>query len=330
MLEILDPQGALDPSLLEIPGSFAWWYLDLVEPNGDGLVLIWAFGLPFLRDEGLPRERPSLALSIYRGGQPDFVLLSELGSSRLGRERWEMGDSLFEEHVEAGQRRLHIRLRVPTPRGTLEGEIETTGPILRGSGEGGVHGWSPLMGLGRGQVSLRCGTWRTELQGTCYRDRNECARPLDQLGITRWTWGRAGLGDRLFCWYLIEGEQPSARVFYEEDGRLEALPVEVRPQRWRRDRYGLRWAPELQLEGQGFRLHVEQERPVDRSPFYLRHSVRASLEGASGRGWGEQVVPGSIGSRLLRPLVEMRIQRLQNNSIFLPLFAGPRPTLRWL
>ncbi len=128
----------------------------------------------------------------------------------------------------------------------------------------------------------------------------------------------------------MEGEQPSGRIFYEEDGRLEALPVKVRPQRWRRDRYGLRWAPELELVAENLCLRVEQERPVDRSPFYLRHPVRASLDGASGRGWGEQVVPGSIDSRLLRPLVEMRIQRLKNNSIFLPLFAGPRPPLRWL
>ncbi len=162
MLEILDPQGSLDPSLLDKPGSFAWWYLDLVQPNGDGLVLIWAFGLPFLPDEGLARERPSLALSIYRGGQPDFVLLSELESSGFGPARWEMGDSLFEEHVEAGQRHLHIRLRVPTPRGLLEGEIEATGPVLRGGGEGGVHGWSPLMGLlpGSQRVCLPLGAAR--------------------------------------------------------------------------------------------------------------------------------------------------------------------------
>ena len=35
--------------VLDTPG-FAWWYLDVVDAEGTGLVLIWSFGLPFLPD----------------------------------------------------------------------------------------------------------------------------------------------------------------------------------------------------------------------------------------------------------------------------------------
>ena len=48
MLSLTSPDTPLDRTLLDVAGGFAWWYLDLVDERGDGLVLIWSFGLPFL------------------------------------------------------------------------------------------------------------------------------------------------------------------------------------------------------------------------------------------------------------------------------------------
>ena len=71
---------------LQRPGGFAWWYLDLVDDNGYGLVLIWAWGLPFLpglaRDArrgqpSLPRERPAISFALYEGGRCTCYLLQE-------------------------------------------------------------------------------------------------------------------------------------------------------------------------------------------------------------------------------------------------------------
>ena len=143
-------------------------------------------------------------------------------------------------------------------------------------------------------------------------------------------WGRAAIDGALLVWYLVEGEHPSSRVFVQREGRLDEVEVQVEYKRWRRDRYGLRWAEGIQITGEGVDLQVTQGAPLDRGPFYLRHPVQAVLNGKAGRGWGELVVPDNLDQAWLRPFVNMRTQRLNGNSIWLPLFAGPRPLLRWL
>ena len=35
MLDLLSPQSRLDTRLLQRPGGWAWWYLDLVDEKGD-------------------------------------------------------------------------------------------------------------------------------------------------------------------------------------------------------------------------------------------------------------------------------------------------------
>ncbi len=335
MLDLLTPQIKIDPEVLKKNGSFAWWYLDLLDENGDGLVLIWAFALPFLAGSGASSERPSLALSVYKDGQAEFVLLTELEHGEFSEQGWRMGRSSFAQESRNGTRHLLVELDIDTPKGPVTGTIRVDGPELGAmqgatDGSGAVHGWSPQMGAGRAQAKLNCGDWSVELDGECYRDRNFCTRPLDQLGISRWVWGRAVVDGALLVWYLVEGEHPSSRVFIEREGRLDEVQVEVACAGWRRDRYGLRWAESLHILGDGIVLQVTQGKPLDRGPFYLRHPVKAILNGRPGGGWGELVVPDKLDQPWLRPFVNMRTQRLSGNSMFLPLFAGPRPPLRWI
>ena len=81
---VATPPGPTDGRALDVPGGFLWWYVDLVDDHGDGLVLIASFGLPFLpglldaarRGAPLaPRERPALSLALYRGGKTSFYVL---------------------------------------------------------------------------------------------------------------------------------------------------------------------------------------------------------------------------------------------------------------
>ena len=64
------------PEALTAPGGFVWWYLDLTDGAGNGVVLIWSFGLPFLpgyadaarKGQGQsPASRPSLNVAVYKG-----------------------------------------------------------------------------------------------------------------------------------------------------------------------------------------------------------------------------------------------------------------------
>lgn len=335
MLDLLAPQSRIDPSVLMRDGSFAWWYLDLVDEDGDGLVLIWAFALPFLPGKGPSSDQPSLALSVYKDGQVDFVLLTELDEGQFTEKGWGMGRSVFEQESRDGVLHLLAELDIDTPKGPITGTIRVQGPELAApqgatDGSGAVHGWSPQMGMGNAQAQLRCADWSVELDGECYRDRNFCTRPLDKLGISRWVWGRAAIDGALLVWYLVEGEHASSRVFLEREGRLDEIQVQVEYDGWRRDRYGLPWAASVHIVGDGVDLQVTQASPLDHGPFYLRHPIQAVLNGRPGRGWGELVVPDKLDQPWLRPFVNMRTQRLNGNSLWLPLFAGPRPLLRWL
>lgn len=330
MLELLAPNSRLDPSLLDREGTFAWWYLDLVDRDGDGLVLIWAFGLPFLPGIGVARDRPSIALSVYRDGKAEFVLLSEIEEAAVTDDGWLFDGCLFTERTVGDERLLDVVLDLPTCSGPLRGTVSARGRVLEGVGREGDHGWTPQMGAGPGEASLRCADWSCHLEGAAYRDRNEGRRRLDGLGISHWTWGRTTLQGRLVCWYLVQGEQPGAHVFVETEGRLNAVPVTVEESGLVRDRYGLTWASALRLTGPGVDLLVHQDPPVDRGPFYLRHPVHAWMNGASGRGWGERVRPDRITMPWMRPLIEMRIQRTARNSPLLPFFSGPLPRLGWL
>ena len=335
MLDLLDPQCRIDPAVLDGDGSFAWWYLDLVDASGNGLVLIWSFALPFLPGEGPSAEQPSLALSVYKDGQVDFVLLTELEKGEFTQQGWRMGRSEFVQESRDGVRHLRVDLDIDTPKGPVTGSIRVEGPELQapiGASDGAqaVHGWSPQMGVGTAIAELSCADWSVSLEGECYRDRNFCTRPLDQLGISRWVWGRAAIDGALLVWYLVEGEHPSSRVFVQREGRLDEVEVEVVYSDQRRDRYGLSWAGSVHLVGEGVDLHVTQGMPLDHGPFYLRHPVQAVFNGRPGRGWGELVVPDKLDRPWMRPFVNMRTQRLKGNSMWLPLFAGPRPLLRWL
>ena len=130
MLCMTTPDKAVPPGALESVGGFVWWYADLLDERGNGVVVIPSWGLPFLpgyaaaarSGKGVQAcSRPSLALSIYKQGRPAFYLLQETApeSASATGHHVRFGDSEF--LFENGS--LRATLDLPVSGGRLEGTI---------------------------------------------------------------------------------------------------------------------------------------------------------------------------------------------------------------
>jgi hypothetical protein len=340
--------------LLDAPGGFAWWYADMVDEHGNGFVLIWSFGLPFLpgyasaarRGQAPPAgERPSLNLATYREGELDFYLLQEFDPSDVSweddGETWIFGENRLTSHVEAGTRvmRAEFSTDVPGTGGRLEGTIEITGTQRKPfGGETPVeglpeHDWTPLTVLANGRADLHFpdGTdWYSE--GRAYHDRNGGDVPLHEVGIDHWIWGRAPFEDRELIYYLLwptpDADPVALGMEITPDGTTTVHEeLQVSRGEASRNMGGLRWWRDLDLsiDGQPW-LTVTHEWVVDSGPFYMRYLTRATApDGATATGVGELCEPDRIDLGRHRPLVRMRVHQPQGrNSVWLPLFSGPR------
>lgn len=342
MISLAPAHSTAAEQAIRLPGGFAWWYLDLVDERGDGLVLIWSFGLPFLpgirRVGGPPLDRPSLALSVYRGGKERFYLFQELPPEEVDW-RPESGYGLFGKSLISLQRdpervRLEIALNLEVPRGQpVQGTIRVEGPVRLGgddpADEAPEHLWAPMLAAARGSARL-FGSLPLELEGRAYLDHNVGQRPLHDLGIARWSWGRLALPGRELIWYHLQGERPGeerVRVLeIRADGGARRVdsPVRFGPSRW--SWTGLRWPRTLEFQDPAGRtVSVRLRPPVDDAPFYQRFVVDGSCADEQGAGVAEQVAPGRLDRAWFRPLVRMRVHRVgRGNSMWLPLFTGPR------
>jgi hypothetical protein len=343
--------------VLETDGGFSWWYVDLVDTQGNGAVLIWAFGLPFLPGylacarAGTPQRpvnRPSLSLALYEGGRQVFYVLAEQepadaswlgGSFRFGRSRIEvttcesrvevrasidadlpLGERVVGELVASGQRVAHQRLDLGF------GPV----PLV----------WEPIATGGCGRYALETRTasghtlWQMAAEGlSAYLDHNRGDVPLDRYGIERWIWGRVTLpSGQEQVYFLLEPEDhtrpPTAIGLEIRDGRVHERALSVRSRQQRRGWFGMRWDRSLELVTEAGRwLSVTHDAPYEDGPFYLRMRARAQApDGVSGQGTAEVVCPARIDRAAMRPLVRMRVQPPAGtpSSIWSPLFLGSR------
>lgn len=352
LLTLTSPDRPLSRALLDAPGGFAWWYAEVLDESRSGVVLIWSFGLPFLPGylgaarAGRPQrpvERPSLNVALYERGRPTLYLLQEHAQDDASWEdegTFRFGRSTLETRSEGGRRTLRAVLDQPIPGSTerLRGTIEIDGPARRLAGaepreiDARFHDWTPLTAMARGEVDLAVNGRRVRLSGRAYHDRNGSRTALDRLGIAEWVWGRAALRDRELVWYLLwpaRGDREATFLGAEidPDGCTRVLDrLGVRAEGERRGRFGMRWWERLELTHRGAPwLRVEQERPIDDGPFYLRSFVRARApSGEVASGMGEVCVPAKVDRAHERPFVRMRVHRVGGESSrWLPLFAGP-------
>lgn len=356
VIEVGAPQDGVSPELLCAAGGFAWWYVDVVTPGGDGVVLIWSYGLPFLPGYAaatrrgapqLPAERPSVNLVVYRAGAPVFYLLQEHPPERAdvpgdlaGEQR--LAGCRFTRRTEGGRLVLEavIDCAVPGMDERLTGTVRVDGVARAAEGDGGApahapHVWTPLTGPATGEVTLDLGGRPlAHLWGRAYHDRNGGHVPLHELAIDRWMWGRIPLARRECIYYLLWPEGASAGaaplaigVEIGADGATRRVPLSVELGPSRRALAGLRWPERLVLHdgGQPW-MEVRHRVLADDGPFYLRLlSDGVAGDGEQATGWSEIVHPARVDSDLLRPLVRMKVHRVEGrNSVWLPLFTGPR------
>ena len=366
MIEIGSSEREMDASCFAAPGGFAWWYLDLITPDGDGLVLIWALGLPFLPGyahsarRGSPQRpdgRPSINVVVYRRGEPNFYLLQEYEGGKReegrGSEASEclrfdaadgippIGRSRFRSWTEEGRRRVEVELDCPVPGSSerLTGWVRVYGVARRMIDEadeaaGAVHVWTPLTGPAEGEATLALGARPiARLRGRAYHDRNSGRVPLHALGIDHWIWSRFPLEGRELICYLLwpQGSDAAPRFItlsIDEQGLTRELPeVSVQPGRRRRGFGGISYPEGFRLLRAGERwAEVRHTSVVDNGPFYMRFQSEIVLaDSERALGWTELCYPERVDRSLHRPLVRMRVHRVGGpNSLWLPLFSGPR------
>ena len=350
MIALGNPTEAVNPAVLHTPGGFVWWYVDVITPDGDGLVLIWSYGLPFLPGyadaarQGRPVppiERPSVNLALYRGGREQMYLLQEYPPAPYtGSDVQVIGGCRFERSTEGGRCLLEVTLDCPVPgsKQRLTGSLRLEGahpdPGIAHADFGDSHVWTPLAAPATATARLRLGGRPVaDLQGRAYHDRNTGMRPLHELGFRRWMWGRFPFGDAERVYYLLwppNGGTPRCLglTLYPDGSTREAPELVAQLGGERRSLFGLKRPGGLRLvqdNGQPW-MDVQHTACVDAGPFYLRFQSEATLPGGERvLGWGELCEPYRVDRWLHRPLVRMRVHRPGgSNSLWLPLFNGPR------
>lgn len=350
MLRVREPEDAVLEGAFETPGGFAWWYADVIDGAGNGIVVIPSWGLPFLpghTDAGrrgvaaAARERPALAFSIYAAGREAFYLLQELPADAA---------SCTGHDVRFGRSRFTFRnggldavLDLDTPSGPLQGELRVQGVARSTACAAGealhhdAHEWCPLAGPATGSWAVAVADQRFEGQGSGYVDRNAGLDHFAGLGIHRWVWARAQLPDRLRIGYAlwpVDGEGQAVIVDIDGRGALTQHRATAHPGPLRRNRYGLPWWDGWRLDGEGgvhFDLSLAH-RPDD-GPAYQRVLGTVRTERGEAPAIGELCDTSCLDRPWQRPLLDMVLHRPQGpNSAFLPLFAGPSAgrLRRWL
>lgn len=358
MIELCSAATVPDQAVLRSPGGFTWFYVDLIDDRGGGATVIWSWGLPFLpgyasaaragRPE-LPADRPSVNIVVYEGGRERFYLLSELPADQCrwgddGRS-WRLGDCEFSwtdtPAIGGPTRSLRANLDLALPTGgRVTGELWLTGPLRRDADapdrfdlpaeSGSTHLWTPIIAASRGGLRLQTPAGGLRVEGRGYHDRNSAERPLHELGIQSWWWGRVALPGRDLVFYRLTPPDPRAPardlvVELGADGSCRSREdAGLRIGRLRRTPWGLRWPAAASFpDPDGRPVDVEVTALLDNGPFYQRFLLQARCGGDEGHGIGENVSPDRVDGDLLRPLVRMRVHRAGGpNSMWLPLFSG--------
>jgi hypothetical protein len=160
----LTPAGqSLDRRCLSTEGAFCWWYGDVIDGEGNGVVVIGAFALPFLEHRGAPTTpslRPSINVALYERGICTFYALQELSARDPGLaradeqddalqeactwlpadpdrglgERYRFGKTTLGYDVVAGKGLFFADIDIKTPVGHLRGRLDIAGPVRDPSG----------------------------------------------------------------------------------------------------------------------------------------------------------------------------------------------------
>ena len=275
--------------------GFCWWYVDVVNAAGDGVVLICSFALPFVPALG---RKASINLAVYEGGRQVWYALVDVDDAavdvdgqdevlRFGASRVTVARSaLGRVRVEAD---LDVEVEgVATAKGVvvIDGVARAGDPDEATDIDGRVlHAWSPQTGPARGEARLTLDGRAVDVVGRGYHDRNGGMVPMTSLGIARWVWGRASLPT----------EERLIYALWPDDGgdpRVIGLVIDERGQTARREdlrmvvddvvplfgMFNARGVTVIDDDGVIF-LRAARTAVLERGPFYVRGQWAAVVEG---------------------------------------------------
>lgn len=339
VIEMMNKDSSYFANSLHTDGGFCWWYADLVDQQGNGCVLVWSFGLPFLpgsRKKQAGWRRPSVHFALYESGRAKLYLLNQhspekadiapaSGSGSIGASRF-----LLEE--VAGRLKMHAQLHelIDSSGEELEVDLRIEGPALDLPNAGAnleqsAHVWAPRSLTASGKVEIQTHDYSCSLEGSAYVDSNASDTPLHEQGLLDWRWGRITFPYGTYVYYDVTSEQGErqARVLFAQPEQFRCRDIAVSFRDFRRSSYGLNTPRTVILGGERTVL-ARHSSVVDDGPFYQRYLVEALDErGVKGRGVAEYVAPSKVDVPWQRPFVRMRTHRVHgSNSFFLPLFSG--------
>ena len=188
---------------MSAPGGFVWWYVDMLDAQGNGVVLIWSYGLPFLpgytqaaRSGQAPpaQQRPSLNVVVYQRARVVYYSLQEFGASQSGycaaREEWTFGRTRIRQLHESGRRTVEVTLDMDSLPGEppLTGHLRVQGVVRESATWTGAvdrgHDWSPVLTHAHATGELRCGHRVWPVDAPAYHDRNASPVHVDALTET--------------------------------------------------------------------------------------------------------------------------------------------------
>ena len=319
------------------PDGFAWWYLDLVDDEGNGVVVICSFALPFVPSTG---RHASINLAVYERGRSAWYGLCEVSDARVdvggpgseaaagSDETLTFGTSCIVVRRRAGRVTVEAWLDVCVPGVAVAHGLVVVDGVARAPDEEDtpdddpsvVHAWSPQTGPARGSARLMLDGKEMHIEGRGYHDRNGSLTPLGALGIRRWMWGRVSQPheERIVyaLWPAGDGAPLVLGLVIDAAGRTTRVPhlrVDVDDGS---THFGMFDARGLRVVDEKGAVFIDGRRTatLERGPFYVRGLWRSG--GAT--GFYEDVAPARIGLPAHRPLVAMRVA------------VGPAPWSWWL
>jgi hypothetical protein len=345
MIEISSPNPVHFAQALNSRGGFAWWYIDAVDAKGNGCVVVWSFGLPFLpgsRKGERAATRPCIHFAAFRDFKPEIYQLTqyeavdaeispECGSGRIGRSSFRISEDIagvraqleLDEPMSGTSERLRVSLSVSgsSVRVSSSRSSESEEPSS-------VHKWCPRSVSASASLAINGETWGKDLRA--YFDSNASTEGLHLLGIREWIWGRVSFGDKTLVYYEVTGDDGSRRSFLFLDSRDGLVPVSgsLRTASYRRGLYGAQAPRTLEIETSELSFRLSVQAVVDDGPFYQRFLLRGQSPSlGEGSGVGELVIPGKVDVPWQRVFVNMKTLKTSgSNSKWLPLFTGTRGT----
>ena len=335
--------------------AFMWWYLDVLDEDGNGCVCTFSNKLPFLPDAQLSNAPQRLAMNIviYKHGQEDFYVLEENeGSGYQSQvedgvlsETWQIGD--YEVHRLIQNNTVQLRVEC---KGNLDcahrvqGTIEMTGALLScksnplpedlHSGlfpkKSLLHQWLPIMTNCQADVNLKTSIAQYQFKGRGYHDSNISTHDLRDLNIQFWWWGRIPFQKGELIFYFLQhdflNQIMDFCLWVDEKQQVTFLPVrECKVLSYNSTIYGLSFPKKWTIETPQDVFEMTTINILDDSPFYQRFYLQVAHQGNVSTGFFEQVVPIRLNIPWQQPFIRMRThQDTQYGSLFAPLFTGNR------